>query len=212
MTRFPRRTTSFLPALLLALLAGCSSDGPAEVADNEQFATCVEDAGLSLDGASGWSQEQQREFFSDPSALDCAATALSADERTEALAGAFPSTDGMEQADLDQRYAPVDALVGYVEDRIGELGKAEVVGRSGALIDAIEFEPDGVDRAAREQVALTVVRETEGVPDYEQWLEDNGVQDDYTGRAQYVIAAQRERTPVYEEIETLVGELREAGA
>ncbi len=212
MTRFPRRTSLLLPALLLVLPAGCSSDGPAAVADNEQFATCVEDAGLSLDGAADWSQEQQQEFFSDPSALDCAATTLSDDERADALAGAFPSTDGMEQADLDQRYAPVDALVGYVEDRIGELGKAEVVGRSGALLDAIEFEPDGVDQAAREQVALTVVRETEGVPDYEQWLEDNGVQDDYTGRAQYVIAAERERTPVYEEIETVVDELGEAGA
>ena len=211
MTRSPRRTTSLLPALLLLLPAGCSSDGSA-AADNEQFATCVEDAGLSLDGASDWSQEQQREFFSDPSALDCAATTLSDDERADALADAFPSTDGMEQSDLDQRYAPVDALVGYVEDRVGELGRTEVVGRSAALLDAIEFEPDGVDVAAREQVALTVVRETEGIPDYEQWLEDNGVRDDYTGRAQYVIAAQREGTPVYDEIATVADELGEAGA
>jgi hypothetical protein len=189
-----------------ALLAGCDA-GAGAALDNEDFVACVEDAGLSVEGSSDWSDDELRAFFSEPAALDCAATDLSDDERSEALQAAFPASDDYDKSGLDQRFAPVDALVGYVRASIGDLGDTEVVARAGRLIDAIEWDPEGTREAAREQVALTVVRETEGIPGYDAWLSEHGVEDDYTGRAQYVTAAQRDGTPTSRQIDEVVQEL-----
>lgn len=206
MTRARLRLGAVAAVAGAALLAGC--DGGASAAlDNEDFVACVEDAGLSVEGASDWSDDELRTFFSEPAALDCAATDLSDDARAEALGAAFPPSDDYDEAGRDQRFAPVDALVGYVRASIGELGDTEVVARAGRLIDAIEWDPEGTRMAAREQVALTVVRETDGIPGYDEWLSEHGVADDYTGRAQYVIAAERDRTPAYQQIDEVVQEL-----
>ena len=189
------------------LLAGCSGGGADAAFDNDDFVSCIEDAGLSVDGSSDWSDDELRAFFSEPAALDCAATELSDGERSEALQAAFPATEDFDVTGLDQRFAPIDALVGYVRADIADLGETEVVARAGRLIDAIEWEPEGTRTEAREQVALTVVRETEGVPDYNSWLDEHGVEDDYTGRAKYVTAAQQDGTPTAEKIDKVVQEL-----
>ena len=175
------------------LLAGCSGGGADAAFDNDDFVSCIEDAGLSVDGSSDWSDDEMRAFFSEPAALDCAATELSDGERSEALQAAFPATEDFDETGLDQRFA--------------DLGETEVVARAGRLIDAIEWEPEGTRTEAREQVALTVVRETEGVPDYNSWLDEHGVEDDYTGRAKYVTAAQQDGTPTAEKIDKVVQEL-----
>ncbi len=92
-----RRTISGLAAPLVAtvLLAGCTGGaGVAEQTDDDAFAACVEDAGLSLDGAEDWSQQEEREFLSRPEALECVLSQVPEEEHAARAGARLPRRRG----------------------------------------------------------------------------------------------------------------------
>ena len=201
-------------ALLLGLVAGCvggGDEGVAALGDDSAFASCVEKAGLSLEGASDWTADEEREFLSQPDALSCVLTDVPADRRGDVLARAFPDDSGTDAAADQARTAKTDALVVYVEAR-SDVPREEVVDQVATLMDAFGWDEPDPWVGARKQVALAIVRAEGGAEAYETWLADTGREDDYEGRIDFVQEQETEGTPLADEVRALAGELESAQA
>lgn len=209
-----RRTISGLAAPLTALLllAGCDGTaGVAEQVDDDAFATCVEDAGLSLEGVEDWSEAEERAFLSRPEALECVLSDVPEEEQARALERAFPDDEGDDEAADEARVAKTDALVGLVDAR-GSGERDRTVADVATLMNAFGW--DGTDPwvGPRKQVALAMVRAESGAESYDAWLEDTGREDDYDGRIDFVQEQETEGTPLADEVRALADELESAQA
>jgi hypothetical protein len=200
-------------ALLLGLVAGCDDggDGVAPLADGSDFARCVEDAGLSLEGAADWSVEEERELLSQPDALSCVLTDVPEDQRADVLGRAFPDDSGTDEAADEARTAKTDALVAYVGAR-ADAPREEVVPEVAALMDAFGWDETDPWVGARKQVALAIVRAEGGAEAYDAWLSETGREDDYEGRIDFVQEQETEGTPLADEVRALAGEIESTQA
>lgn len=200
-------------AALLVLLAGCDDGGGgvAALSDDSAFATCVEKAGLSLDGSDDWSAEQERELLSRPEALGCVLSDVPEDERADLLGRAFPDDAGTDQAADQARTAKTDALVAYVDSR-ADASRDETVADAAALMDAFGWDETDPWVGARKQVALAIVRAEGDAGQYDAWLSDTGRDDDYEGRIDFVQEQETEGTPLADEVRALADELASAQA
>lgn len=199
-------------AATLVLLASCDGGGGvADQGDDSAFAGCVEEAGLSLDGSEDWSEAEEREFLSQPSALGCVVSDVPEDERADLLGRAFPDDSGDDEAADEARVAKTDALVAYVSAR-ADRPRDEVVDDAAALMDAFGWGDVDPWVGARKQVALAVVRADGGAAAYDEWLADTGREDDYEGRIDFVQEQETEGTPLADEVRALADDLRSAQA
>ena len=200
-------------AALLVLLAGCDDGGGgvAAMSDDSAFATCVEKAGLSLDGSDDWSVEQERELLSRPEALGCVLSDVPEDERADLLGRAFPDDSGTDEAADEARTAKTDALVAYVDSR-ADASRDETVADAAALMDAFGWDETDPWVGARKQVALAIVRAEGDAAQYDAWLSDTGREDDYEGRIDFVQEQETEGTPLADEVRALADELASAQA
>jgi hypothetical protein len=201
-------------AALLALVVGCDDgggDGVAALADGSDFATCVEDAGLSLDGSADWSVEEEREFLSQPDALACVLTDVPEDEREDVLGRAFPDDSGTDEAADEARTAKTDALVAFVGAR-ADVPREELVPQVATLMDAFGWDETDPWVGARKQVALAIVRAEGGADDYDAWLSETGREDDYEGRIDFVQEQETAGTPLADEVRALADDLESAQA
>lgn len=196
---------------VLVLMAGCTGGG-AGVADQDSdsaFATCVERAGLSLDGAEDWSEAEEREFLAQPDALGCVVSDVPAGERADLLGHAFPDDEGTDEAADRARTAKTDALVAYVAARGAGAGPVSEVA---ALMDAFGWDDLDPWTGPRKQVALAMVRADDGAGDYEQWLQVTGREDDYEGRIDFIQEQEAAGTPLADEVRALADRIESAQA
>lgn len=210
-----RQLVSGLTATLagLLLLAGCTSGGGvADQAADSDFAACVERAGLSLDGADDWSEQEERDFLSQPRALDCVVSDVPADDRADLLSRAFPDDSGSDEEAREKRAAKTDALVAFVTARmeVGEGAREQTVADAAALMNAFGWDETDPWVGDRKQVALAITRAEGGAASYDEWLDDTGRDDDYAGRIDFVQEQETEGTPLAEEVRALAAELEES--
>ena len=152
----------------LLLLAGCS--GPAGIetqTDNSALVACLDQAGLSLDGAEDWSATEERRFMSKPAVLDCAVSEMGPGESLDgAMRSAFEDASPT---------TVVKVLTGFVRSRdVPVEDQAEDVGHLLGALDPDEFDPGNATFPVRVQLAWEIYRRAKGsVPEYDRWLDEH---------------------------------------
>lgn len=189
-------------------LGACSGAGVGAVAEDDAFASCVEDAGASLDGSDDWGVSEQQAFWTEPGTLDCAIDELDDDARADALEEAFfedfSSDEGgrVDQWEVIGRWAAATATDTSVD---------EAVQRAGPLLSSL-WVADADDHTGANGLASVVASSamyaTGELPSYDVYLE--GAPDDAAGADSRVAYLNQSQGPTDDEIlrhDQLVGDL-----
>lgn len=157
--------------VLVGVLSGCSSSGVSAAADDEDFVACVESAGGSVPDDADAAGELA--FWAEPGVLACAVDELDGDRLEAALGDAFADP---EEADDYVRTALAQqaAVRVLAADVAGTDGEDAAVAALGRFLAAV---PTGSDRTLRRVAALGIVEATDGLPDYQDYLDATGQQD-----------------------------------
>jgi len=117
-----RRLLLALGALVLvvAVVAGLvawltrPATGIAAAAEDEDFLAC---AGPAVDDRESWDEDDEVAFWATPNALQCAVEQLDVEQRTRALAVAFPALDDGADGDPDDQWRPIQDYTLWLAER-----------------------------------------------------------------------------------------------